>query len=150
MLTHAQASAAPAAYLKRAFSLETIWTYCRYVEIGPNGVRRDYFITFPNSHCLSIFRVVHEKHGYRHLKTLFAESPAGAFPGSPLQEDEGTTMWRERAAAIRGANPIPLPVRSRSGAVYLHSFLCSSRLNCETRRVREKRGSLGIRRNAPA
>jgi hypothetical protein len=26
-----------------AFGLESIWTYCRYVEIGPNGVRGDYF-----------------------------------------------------------------------------------------------------------
>jgi hypothetical protein len=28
---------------KRAFGVESIWTYCRYVEIGRNVVRGDYF-----------------------------------------------------------------------------------------------------------
>jgi hypothetical protein len=38
---------------KRAFSLESIWTYCRYVQIGPNGVRGDYFSGQPLSIDLS-------------------------------------------------------------------------------------------------
>jgi hypothetical protein len=32
-------------------------------------------ITFPDSHCLSIFRVVHEKHAYRKLGCASALSP---------------------------------------------------------------------------